>query len=141
MNISCPAVLAQLPQPLFETNGQTYFGPCYGLRGSRKRKRLEIAAAVDGETLNIYDVGGSIAITMSTLTPRRCQQLCFFHLMPSHQRPRLHAHHALCAYDTHQLHWLPDTRYAQFNDQSAKLNALRSRLKRPKRQWCLPTNI
>lgn len=57
-----PAVLAQLPQPLFESEGQTRFGPCYGLTGSRKRKRFEIAAAVDGETLNIYDAGDTIAI-------------------------------------------------------------------------------
>lgn len=52
-----PALLVQLPQPLLETGGQTQFGPCYGLTGLRKRKRFEIAAAVDGETLNIYGVG------------------------------------------------------------------------------------
>ena len=57
MSAQTPALLAQLPQPLFESGGQIQFGPCYGLTGSRKRKRFEIAAAVDGETLNIYDVG------------------------------------------------------------------------------------
>lgn len=61
-----PVVLAQLPQPLLGIGGQTQFGPCYGLTGSRKRKRFEVAAAIDGETLNIYDVGEEpVVLTMS----------------------------------------------------------------------------
>lgn len=56
MSAQTPLVLAQLPQPLLDSGGRTQFGLCYGLTGSRKRKRFEIVAAVDGETLNIYNV-------------------------------------------------------------------------------------
>lgn len=56
MSVMRPTVVAQLPQSLLGVDGRTHFGPCYGFTGSRKRKRTEIAAAVDGEALNIYDV-------------------------------------------------------------------------------------
>ena len=62
MRAQSPAVLAQLPQPLLEIGGRTQYGPCYGLTGSRKRKRFEVAAAIDGETLNIYDVCVNFAL-------------------------------------------------------------------------------
>lgn len=65
MSAQSPSVLAQLPQPLLELGGKTQFGPCYGLTGSRKRKRFEVAAAIDGETLNIYDVCVNLATLMS----------------------------------------------------------------------------
>jgi hypothetical protein len=51
-----PETLAQLPRPSSEGDGKVHFGPCFGLDGPRKRKRFEVAAAIDGETLNIYDV-------------------------------------------------------------------------------------
>jgi hypothetical protein len=70
MSLQGPAVLAQLPQPLFDKDGQTQFGPCYGLTGSRKRKRFEIAAAIDGETVNIYDVSEESGNPVVVLTSK-----------------------------------------------------------------------
>ena len=57
MTVQPPSVLAQLPKPLEISDGRTQFAPVFGLVGSRKRKRHEIAVAVDGEAVNIYNVG------------------------------------------------------------------------------------
>ena len=51
-----PSLLAQLPRPLEFSAGRTYVGNVYGVDGQRKRKRFEVVSAVDGETVNIYDV-------------------------------------------------------------------------------------
>ncbi len=93
MSVMTPTVLAQLPQSLLGTEGRTQFGPCYGLTGSRKRKRPEIAAAIDGETLNIYDVRDKCANLMWTLTTKRYKNRSLSHPMLFHQRVYSHAHH------------------------------------------------
>jgi hypothetical protein len=61
MDTQSPVVLAQVPKSVLGSNGKIQFGSCYGLSESRKRKRFEIAAAVDGETLNIYNVRRRVA--------------------------------------------------------------------------------
>jgi hypothetical protein len=56
MDLQPPSVLAQLPRPLQGLNGRTQLGEVYSLVGSKKRKRYEVAVAVDGEGVNIYNV-------------------------------------------------------------------------------------
>lgn len=56
MDLPTPSVLTQLPRPLQASTGKTQVGEVYSLAESKKRKRYEIAVAVDGEGLNIYNV-------------------------------------------------------------------------------------
>lgn len=56
MDLPLPSVLTQLPRPLQASTGKTQVGEVYSLADSKKRKRYEIAVAVDGEGLNIYNV-------------------------------------------------------------------------------------
>lgn len=51
-----PYSIASLPKPLDADHGRIHAAPVYGLRGSRKRKRHEVAVGVDGEGVNIYNV-------------------------------------------------------------------------------------
>ena len=57
MDLQQPSVLAQLPRPLHASKGKTRIGEVYSLSDSKKRKRYEVAVAVDGEAVNIYNVG------------------------------------------------------------------------------------
>lgn len=56
MDLPQPSVLAQLPRPLQASAGRTQVGEVFSLAESKKRKRYEVAVAVDGEGLNIYNV-------------------------------------------------------------------------------------
>lgn len=59
-NIQKPYVLTTLPRPLNrEGNGSAYaVGDVWGQQqGSKKRKRPELAVGIDGEAVNLYDVG------------------------------------------------------------------------------------
>ena len=117
-----PVLLAQLPQPLFEPDKQFHFGPCYGLTGSRKRKRFEIAAAVDGETLNIYDVGKFYCVWKSPLIPERYKRGDFYRPMLFLRRPPLRARRVQSADDIHRARRPHDTQFVQFSNWIAKLN-------------------
>lgn len=55
MSLQAPSLIASLPRPFSE--GKCQFAEVYGLEGSKKRKRYEVAAAIDGEGVNIYNVG------------------------------------------------------------------------------------
>lgn len=63
MDLQPPSVLAQLPRPLQSLTGKTQIGDVFSLAESKKRKRYEVAVAIDGEAVNIYNVwslfGGS----------------------------------------------------------------------------------
>lgn len=61
--IEAPYTLVSLPKPLDSTNGQIQAAPVYGLRGSKKRKRHEVAVGIDGEGVNIYNVNRSSTTT------------------------------------------------------------------------------
>ncbi|GAO17051.1 hypothetical protein UVI_02003250 [Ustilaginoidea virens] len=51
-----PYVLASLPRPLDHTDGRIVAREVYSLRdGRKKKKRMELAVGVDGETASIYD--------------------------------------------------------------------------------------
>lgn len=50
-------MLAALPRPLDHTDGRIVAREVYGQRhGQKKKKRMELAVGVDGETTSIYDV-------------------------------------------------------------------------------------
>lgn len=54
--MDAPYTIASLPNPLDKENGGTYAAPIHAFKGRRKRKRHEVAAAVDGEGISIYNV-------------------------------------------------------------------------------------
>ena len=56
MDLQSPSILAQLPRPLHASTGKTHIGDVYSLTDAKKRKRYEVAVAVDGEAVNIYNV-------------------------------------------------------------------------------------
>lgn len=56
MDLQSPSVLAQLPRPLHASTGKTRIGDVFSLADAKKRKRYEVAVAVDGEAVNIYNV-------------------------------------------------------------------------------------
>lgn len=56
MEIGEPAVLAKLPRAGLTGDGQTRFCQVYGIRNQLRKKRHEICAAVDGNSLNIFEV-------------------------------------------------------------------------------------
>ncbi|WEW61141.1 hypothetical protein PRK78_006631 [Emydomyces testavorans] len=66
MSLQPPSLLAQLPRPLGGSAGKCQFSEVYSLTASRKRKRYEVAAAIDGESVNIYNVRYIILLWEST---------------------------------------------------------------------------
>jgi hypothetical protein len=56
MELQAPSLLAQLPRPLEASSGKIHVGEVYGFAASKKRRRYEIAVAIDGEAVSIYDV-------------------------------------------------------------------------------------
>lgn len=54
--IQAPYTLAKLPLPPHASQGKTLAADVYTVAGSKKRKRSELAVAVDYEGINIYDV-------------------------------------------------------------------------------------
>ncbi|QGA14247.1 hypothetical protein EYB26_001900 [Talaromyces marneffei] len=70
MDLPPPSVLTQLPRPLQASTGKTQVGEVYSLVESKKRKRYEIAVAVDGEGLNIYNVQYPKLVTSYAVPPQ-----------------------------------------------------------------------
>lgn len=67
-NIQKPYVLTTLPRPLNrEGNGSAYaVGDVWGQqKGSKKRKRPELAVGIDGEAVNLYDVSDPLSVSFS----------------------------------------------------------------------------
>ena len=54
--IEAPFTLASLPKPFDSSNGRVFAAPVFGLRLQKWRKRPEVAASVDGDSINIYNV-------------------------------------------------------------------------------------
>lgn len=54
--IEAPFTLASLPRPFDSTIGTTFAAPVFGLRAQKWRKRPEIVASVDGDSITIYSV-------------------------------------------------------------------------------------
>ncbi|KAI9930491.1 hypothetical protein ASPWEDRAFT_153703 [Aspergillus wentii DTO 134E9] len=70
MDLQPPSVLAQLPRPLHASTGKTHIGEVYSLADSKKRKRYEVAVAVDGEAVNIYNVQTPKLVTSYAVPPQ-----------------------------------------------------------------------
>jgi hypothetical protein len=58
--IEAPFTLASLPKPFDSTVGTTFAAPVFGLRGQKWRKRPEIVASVDGDSITIYNVNTAL---------------------------------------------------------------------------------
>lgn len=54
--ISSPYILTKLPESLTGDKGQVHVCDIHAVNGSKKRKRSELAVAVDNEGINLYDV-------------------------------------------------------------------------------------
>jgi hypothetical protein len=55
MEIKEPVVLARLPKALQEGNHHKH-GHVYGLTAGQKKKRHEVSVAINGHSVNIYEV-------------------------------------------------------------------------------------
>lgn len=51
-----PYLLAEIPQDLTGSPGNLLAAEVYAIAGSKKRKRSELALAIDRQGINIYDV-------------------------------------------------------------------------------------
>ncbi|KAK9853309.1 hypothetical protein MYU51_007199 [Penicillium brevicompactum] len=73
MDLQSPSVLAQLPRPLHAATGQTRIGDVFSLADAKKRKRYEVAVAVDGEAVQTPKLVTSYAVPpQSTFSCRPC---------------------------------------------------------------------
>lgn len=54
--IQKPYTVAELPESLLNPDGNIWASDVYSIARSKKRKRAELAVAVDGEVINLYDV-------------------------------------------------------------------------------------
>ena len=54
--IQKPYLLAEIPQDLTDLPGNLLAADVYAVAGSKKRKRSELALAIDRQGINIYDV-------------------------------------------------------------------------------------
>lgn len=65
--IQTPHTLVNLPVSLHASQSKTFAADVHTLVGSRKRKRPELAVALDHEGVNIYDVHSTNNILCRTL--------------------------------------------------------------------------
>ncbi|QSS65383.1 hypothetical protein I7I51_06225 [Histoplasma capsulatum] len=70
MELQAPFVLAQLPRALGASAGKCQLGEVHGVAGPKKRKRHEVVAAIDGESVNIYNVQFPKLVTSYAIPPQ-----------------------------------------------------------------------
>ncbi|KAL4786948.1 hypothetical protein BJX76DRAFT_320156 [Aspergillus varians] len=70
MDLQPPSVLAQLPRPLHASTGKTHISEVYSLANAKKRKRYEVAVAVDGEAVNLYNIQSPKLVTSYAVPPQ-----------------------------------------------------------------------
>ncbi|KAF2138747.1 uncharacterized protein K452DRAFT_233813 [Aplosporella prunicola CBS 121167] len=87
--LEAPHTLASLPKPIDALNGRTLASTVYSLSGARKRKRSEIAVAVDGDGLSIYNVQTPRLVTSYALPPQTSfvAPSCSVHARVTKHRP------------------------------------------------------
>jgi len=56
-SIESPYTLVSLPKPFDNAQGQTLAAPVFGYKAQKRRKRPEVAVCVDGEGIQLYNVG------------------------------------------------------------------------------------
>ncbi|SLM36424.1 hypothetical protein LPUS_05981 [Lasallia pustulata] len=81
--IQTPHTLVNLPVSLHASQSKTFAADVHTLVGSRKRKRPELAVALDHEGVNIYDIRSSRLSTSYSVSPQ-----CSFTCPPSSVRRR-----------------------------------------------------
>lgn len=59
MDIGEPTLLAKLPRAGPSEEGSRKFAQVYGVRDGKIKKRNEICAAIDGNSLNVFEVCGT----------------------------------------------------------------------------------
>ncbi|KAL3467713.1 hypothetical protein BJX64DRAFT_247234 [Aspergillus heterothallicus] len=84
MDLQPPSVLAQLPRPLHASTGKTHISEVYSLADAKKRKRYEVAVAVDGEAVNLYNIQNPKLVTSYAVPPQS-----FFSCPPCSLRRKL----------------------------------------------------
>lgn len=96
-SIGSPTVITTLPRPIDRSNGRYVVSDVHGgNRGSRKRKRAELAVGVDGEGLSIYDVREIISNGPTVANPQYRQSHQSLSLPMRYLRsPHLLARHVL----------------------------------------------
>ena len=60
MELSDPVVVTKLPRPGVTSTGQTRFCQVHGIRNGHRKKRQEVCAVIDGNSINIIEVCGSL---------------------------------------------------------------------------------
>ncbi|KAI9825919.1 MAG: hypothetical protein M1819_000438 [Sarea resinae] len=68
--LDTPYTLASLPHPLNAAGGKVLVQDVFSVSGSKKRKRAEVVVAIDGESVNIYDVQMPRLVTSYALPPQ-----------------------------------------------------------------------
>lgn len=68
--IQTPYTLVELPKNPIAPNGRTLASDVYALVGPKKRKRSELAVALDNESISIYDIQSSKLITSYAVSPQ-----------------------------------------------------------------------
>lgn len=67
-SLQAPYVVASLPRPIDFSSGRYVVGEVFvGAQGSKKRKRSELVVGVDGEGVNLYDVGIGMKLSASMI--------------------------------------------------------------------------
>ncbi|MCJ1303027.1 hypothetical protein MMC08_005833 [Hypocenomyce scalaris] len=68
--IQRPYTLANLPVSLHASQGKIFAADVHTVAGTKKRKRSELAVAVDYEGINIYDIRSSRLVTSYSVSPQ-----------------------------------------------------------------------
>lgn len=100
-----PYTLAEFPKNLIAPNGKVLVADVYGLAGARKRKRSELAVALDNDSVKLYDVrfNADLEDQLLTKTDFRFNQQSLSHLILSHPRQSLLVHHAQSGLDHNNM--------------------------------------
>ncbi|KAL1961193.1 hypothetical protein VTO42DRAFT_3138 [Malbranchea cinnamomea] len=99
MALQAPSLIASLPRPLAASDRKCQFAEVYGLDGSKKRKRYEIVAAIDGEAVNIYNVHFPKLVTSYALPPQSSFQCPPLSLRQKASSKSTHTRRTYCAVD------------------------------------------
>lgn len=99
-----PYNLVEFPKNLIAPNGNILVADVIGLVGVRKKKRSELAVALDNDSVNLYDVrfNANLEEQLLTETDFRFDQQSSSHPTLSHLRQSLLAHRIQSDFD-HKL--------------------------------------
>lgn len=109
-----PYTLAEFPKNLIAPNGNILVADVFGLVGVRKKKRSELAVALDNDSVNLYDVrfNADLEEQLLTETDFRFDQQSSSHPTLSHLRQSLLAHRTQSDFDHNHMEPLADSHTA-----------------------------